>query len=36
MATQVEQVEDGGVNPAPEINQKMGITLNFAHPSPCM
>jgi|TARA_B110000914_G_scaffold206245_1_gene202011 hypothetical protein len=36
MATQIEQVEDIGVNPAPEIRQKMGITLNFAHPGPFM
>lgn len=36
MTAQVEQVEDRGLNPVPEINQKMGITLNFAHPSPFM
>ena len=36
MATQIEQVEDIGVNAAPEIIQKMGITLNFAHPGPFM
>ena len=36
MSTQVEQVEDRGVNPASERGPKMGITRNFAHPSPCM